>query len=169
MRKWWRQRVHRYALRQLRTLPDPVLRKSAKQSRPGIIAWLREKRLLFVFHHQEDALGLAAPQIGCSRMIFVVLTNAEGREVVFHNPIVEPLTTTEERGYEACLSIPGGEVEVSRPQWVRINGENAWGRRIPMMEGFGLFAVMLQHERDHLNGVLITDYGPLVTPDDVSQ
>jgi peptide deformylase len=166
MRKIWKERIHNYALGRVRKVPNPVLRKTAKHSRAGIIAWLRERRLLFVFRHQENALGMAAPQIGCSRMIFVVRNEQTGNPMVFHNPIVESLDARKEHVYEGCLSIPGGLVDVERAAWVRIDGENAWGQRLPALEATGLFAAMLQHENDHLNGVLITDYGPLINDEE---
>jgi peptide deformylase len=106
--------------------------------------------------------GLAAPQVGHMVRLFVMDTGwKEGarRPRVFVNPEVEPLTETLESGEEACLSIPGVAARVMRPpevliRWTDLDGVGHEAR----MTGFD--ARCVQHEVDHLNGLVIFDRLP---------
>lgn len=98
-------------------------------------------------------LGLAAPQVGVSRRLFVA--NVEDRKVVLVDPEIVH-QEGEEVATEACLSIPGLLGDVPRAQRVTVRGRNRRNRFITI-EATGLLARVLQHEIDHLDGILFTE------------
>jgi peptide deformylase len=110
----------------------------------------------------EDAggVGLAAPQIFASLRLFIYLIpeiRDESAEpvplTVVFNPLVMPLTEERELGWEGCLSIPGLRAAVPRFKRVRLSGQNARGEPFER-DISGFHARVVQHEYDHLNGVL---------------
>jgi peptide deformylase len=105
-----------------------------------------------------DALGvgLAAPQLGISQRVLVYRVGQDAPVVALVNPEVEWSGEDEEPFDEGCLSIPGIEVEVERPIHVRVRARDEHGDE-RMVEASGLEARVIQHELDHLNGVLILD------------
>ncbi len=132
------------------TLPDPALRVVAepvKAITPDLAAKIRTlSRAL----SKSRGAGLAAPQVGWSARVFVLPMDR-----VFINPAI--LATAgwivEEEG---CLSIPGVRLPVGRPELVRVEYCDLSGRKI--VENFhGLEARVVQHEIDHLDGILFTD------------
>jgi peptide deformylase len=96
-------------------------------------------------------LGLAAPQVHVPLRLFVWRTDTG--TAVLANPEIEPLGEEQERAWEGCLSIPGLRGCVSRPRRIRFRGLDAEGRSVEG-EAEGLAARVLQHETDHLDGVL---------------
>lgn len=103
--------------------------------------------------HQANGIGLAAPQVGVSKRLFV----AKGEErlhVVIDPQIVK--REGEELGTEGCLSIPGIVAEVPRATHVVVKGKNRKGRGITL-RAEGLLARVIQHEVDHLDGILFLD------------
>ncbi|MBI4278157.1 MAG: peptide deformylase [Armatimonadetes bacterium] len=103
---------------------------------------------------EHHGLGLAAPQVGESLRLFVA--EVEGRLVVLIDPEVLR-QEGEEEGTEGCLSIPGVLVDgLPRAARVRLRGKNRRGRRVTI-DAEGLLARVLQHEIDHLDGILVTD------------
>ncbi|MFO7305588.1 MAG: peptide deformylase [Gammaproteobacteria bacterium] len=108
-----------------------------------------------------NGAGLAAPQIGVSRqvVIFGVSRNPrypQAEEVpytILINPVVDPLDATMEEGWEGCLSIPGMRGLVPRYVRVRYRGYDEYGRPIDRTVS-GFHARVVQHEVDHLNGIL---------------
>lgn len=106
-----------------------------------------------------DGLGLAAPQVHASQQVIVALAMADRKEVasartwVLINPSLEPLGEDEELEIEGCLSIPGLRGLVPRHRRVAFKALDRTGRRIEG-EAEGLFARVLQHEVDHLHGIL---------------
>jgi peptide deformylase len=106
----------------------------------------------------EDALGagLAATQLGVMHRVFVYRAEPDDRIHVFVNPVLEWASEDVEAGEEGCLSLPRVWVDVERPVRVRMRGSDArGGERI--VEAEGMEARVLQHELDHLDGVLILD------------
>lgn len=109
----------------------------------------------------KDGAGLAAPQIGVSKrvVVFGIERNPrypEAEEVpmtILINPEIEPLAEDMEDGWEGCLSVPGMSGLVSRYQRVRYRGFNAKGKAIER-EVDGFHARVVQHECDHLDGIL---------------
>lgn len=108
-----------------------------------------------MFQAMRDAhgLGLAAPQVGVSRRLFVA--RMEDRQIVLADPEIIS-QDGEEVATEACLSIPGLLGDVPRAQRVTVRGRNRRNRFVTI-EATGLLARILQHEIDHLDGVLFTD------------
>jgi peptide deformylase len=138
----------------VRTFGDPVLKTRAApvESFDGSLAHLAEEMLATMREH--EGVGLAANQVG--RLKRVLVAALEDKEYVIVNPVVEEAADTTEKELEGCLSIPGIQVEVERPTAVTISGQNVSGAPI-RMEASDLLARILQHEIDHLNGVLILD------------
>lgn len=105
---------------------------------------------------EADGIGLAAPQVGVSSRIFVVDTRRPGERMAFINP--EIIETSQEQGVheEGCLSIPGMYYDIVRPLNVTVQAQDVKGKPF-VVHAEGLFARALQHEYDHLNGVLFID------------
>jgi peptide deformylase len=106
----------------------------------------------------NDALGvgLAAPQVGVSQRLLVYRVGQDAPLVALVNPELEWSSDDEEAAEEGCLSIPGIGVDVDRPVFVRVKALDEFGED-RVVEASGLEARVIQHEMDHLNGVLILD------------
>lgn len=148
------------AIRDIVYLGDPVLRTPAEP----VEAFDDELRALvdemFETMYHAEGVGLAAPQIGLSKRLFVVDVRdeeapLEGRFALVNPEIVAVSRETEKAG-EGCLSIPGLEELVERPERVTIRGFDPDGNAFEV-EADGLLARALQHENDHLDGVLFLD------------
>lgn len=103
-------------------------------------------------------VGLAAPQVGLSQRLFVMHIEGD-KERVFINPEIVETSLELESFEEGCLSIPGVYADLDRPAVIRIQALNERGRRFTM-DAAGFQARVIQHELDHLNGVLFTDRLP---------
>jgi peptide deformylase len=114
---------------------------------------------MFAAMYKAPGIGLAAPQVG-ELLRLVVMDLAPDKvpaPLVLINPeVVETATETAVRE-EGCLSLPDQYADVSRPAWVRVRYLDEQGAR-QEIAGDGLLAACLQHEIDHLNGVLFIDY-----------
>lgn len=149
------------AIRHIVLLGDPVLRERARE----VERFDEELQALvadmFDTMVEAEGAGLAAPQIGVSLRLFVVdAPEEEGgrrRRLALVNPVVEPDGSEEDRDMEGCLSIPGVSELVRRPARVTFRGFDPEGNPVEG-SGTGLFARALQHELDHLNGVLFVDH-----------
>jgi peptide deformylase len=106
----------------------------------------------------EDAigLGLAAPQVGILQRLFIYRMGPEAPLAVVANPVFEFSSDEKETFEEGCLSIPGVIVDVERPVHVRLRGQDVEGEEI-VIEASGLEARVIQHESDHVHGVLMLD------------
>ena len=106
----------------------------------------------------QDALGLglAAPQLGVSQRVLVYRVGPTAPVVALVNPSVEWTSDDDETFEEGCLSIPGVVVDVDRPVHVRVRAVDEEGDE-RLVEASGLEARVIQHEIDHLDGVLILD------------
>lgn len=140
----------------VRRLGDPVLKSRATEvdrfddSLKGQVA--RMAGLM------QDAigLGLAAPQLGISQRLLVYRVGPDAPTVALANPEVEWTSDDQEAFEEGCLSIPGVVVDVDRPVHVRVRARDEEGED-RLIEASGLEARVIQHEIDHLDGVLILD------------
>ncbi|MCL6590862.1 MAG: peptide deformylase [Firmicutes bacterium] len=104
--------------------------------------------------HDAKGVGLAAPQVGVlERLIVVDVGN--GPLILFNPELV--FWEGQDRDSEGCLSIPGRNEYITRAWRVKVSGLNLDGRKV-VVEGKGLLARALQHEIDHLNGILFIDY-----------
>jgi peptide deformylase len=104
-------------------------------------------------------IGLAATQLGVLRRLLVFQAGPESEPTALVNPVVEWLSTEIAVAEEGCLSLPRVSMDVERPLYARFSGRDADGAPI-VLEAAGLEARVLQHEIDHLDGVLILDRTP---------
>jgi peptide deformylase len=138
----------------IRTFGDPVLKTRAApvETFDASLAHLTEEMLETM--RENDGVGLAANQVG--RLKRVLVASVEDEDYVIVNPVLSDRSETTERGQEGCLSIPGINVEVDRPTAVTVTGQDASGEPL-RIEAQDVLARVLQHEVDHLDGVLILD------------
>ncbi|HEY7935135.1 MAG TPA: peptide deformylase [Solirubrobacteraceae bacterium] len=144
------------ALSHVRKFGDPVLRAKAvevdrfDQSLQAEVARMGEL--------MDDALGigLAATQIGILHRVIVYRAYADEQITALINPVLESRGEELEAATEGCLSLPGVHVEVERPAQVRVRAQDPAGKPL-VLEAEGLEARVIQHEIDHLDGVLILD------------
>jgi peptide deformylase len=144
------------ALRHVRKFGDPVLKSRAavvETFDDGLRAEVERMGLLM-----DDAVGvgLAANQVGLLRRFFVYRVSDDGPLQVLVNPVIEWSSVDEETFEEGCLSLPQVVVEVTRPAQVRVSAQDPFGEPVTL-EADGLEARVIQHELDHLDGVLIID------------
>ena len=139
-------------------LGDDILRKKAEPVEE-ITDEIRELvREMFVTMEEEDGVGLAAPQVDRSIRLFVVKAD-DHVERAFINPQIIA-TSQEVCSYEeGCLSIPKMYEDVVRPERVTVQARNEKGRRFTL-EAEGFLARVIQHEYDHLDGILFIDRIP---------
>lgn len=138
-------------------LPNPTLRQLIAD--------------MFETMHQADGVGLAAPQVGLTQRITVIsippeveerpdgskVEVAPGQDYVLINPQVVKASAEEVVGLEGCLSLPGWYGEVPRAAWVTVEYQDLNGKRRRIRKASGLLGRALQHEIDHLDGVLFTE------------
>jgi len=141
----------------MRYYPDPFLRQRSVEVAEidESIHSLVEK--MFTAMDDEKGIGLAAPQIGISKRVIVVSVDEKGFErLALINP--EILYRSEETDVmeEGCLSVPGVNADVRRPVEAVVRGITRSGRLVEISAG-GLLARVLQHEIDHLDGILFID------------
>lgn len=144
------------ALLKVKTYPDPVLKKKAE---PLTQFGPEEQRLfdgMIETMYVEDGVGLAAPQVGISKRILIASpTLTRGEEYVFVNPEILEVQGRE-LGVEGCLSLPGISGEIARAKTIRFRALDRNGKPLEMqIKDF--FARIIQHEVDHLNGILLID------------
>lgn len=141
------------ALREVRFVPDSVLRKVAKpvkEMTPRLQTLVKD---MFNTMDHEDGVGLAAPQVGILKRVFTV--GIGDIRLCFVNPEVLD-TDGEYLDIEGCLSIPGETGVVKRPQYVKAKAMNENGEEF-VIEAKNLLARCILHELDHLDGILFTD------------
>jgi peptide deformylase len=140
----------------VRRLGDPVLKSSATPVDRFDDSLHRQVSRMAGLMNDAFGVGLAAPQLGLSQRLLVYRVGPDAPVIALANPEVEWTSADQETLEEGCLSIPGISVDVERPVHVRIVALDEEGeeRRI---EASGLEARVIQHEMDHLDGVLILD------------
>jgi peptide deformylase len=145
------------SLLELRLMGDPVLRRVAEPV-TGMTDELR--RLIedmFDTMYAEEGVGLAAPQVGIPQRVIVVDAREDDLQpFALINPEITSFSADVDRAEEGCLSIPGLREIVERPYAVSVRGLDRDGAPIEF-EAAGLLARILQHEVDHLDGVLFVD------------
>lgn len=137
----------------IKKFPDPILREKCSDIGEvnKDIRKLADNMLETM--KKEDGIGLAGPQVGESKMIFVTGVD---KERVFINPkITKKIGRNSLK--EGCLSLPGIQCEVERAEKIKIEALNKKGEEFEL-EAEGVLAACLQHEFDHLKGRLIIDY-----------
>jgi peptide deformylase len=159
------------AVREVKLLGDPVLRKRADeislevntevpdQVRSFGIPPELEKLIADMFDtmYAEEGIGLAAPQIGESVRVIVVDPHEEGvTPFALVNPTILEFSDDTDRAEEGCLSVPGLREVVERPVRVVVEGISREGHPV-RVEADGLVARILQHEVDHIDGIMFLD------------
>jgi peptide deformylase len=144
------------ALRHVRKFGDPVLRATALPVERFDEDLQAEVRRMGELMHDALGVGLAATQLGVLHRVLVYKAYVDDPVTALVNPQLEWLSEELELGDEGCLSLPGVHVEVERPARLRVRARDASGDRVEV-EAEGLEARVIQHEIDHLDGVLILD------------
>ena len=139
----------------LKIYPDSVLRQICEPVE-RFDSELRDLvHEMLVLMRENNGIGLAAPQAGIRKRLFVC--ELEGRDLSIVNPKIKNAKGQSEM-VEGCLSLPGFQVSVARNNKLLVRGYDLKGRRTNFRMS-SLWARVAQHEVDHLNGVLICDYG----------
>jgi peptide deformylase len=148
------------AILTIRTVPDPVLRQKAKRVKAI------DKSVRKLINDMQETLrtasgvGLAANQVGQTLRLIVLNVPGNDCKVVINPEVLRRIGSRIVN--EGCLSIPGYIGEIKRSELVRVKGLDARGKEIKL-KAEGLFAEVLEHEIDHLNGILYIDH--LASPD----
>jgi peptide deformylase len=137
----------------IRTFGDPVLRERAREAESFDTALARLADDMIETMQEAPGVGLAAPQVGRSIRLIVFDVGEGPRALV--NPVLSGLDG-EQVGDEGCLSIPGLYFQVKRALTVRADAFDVEGKPV-VVEGEQLLARVLQHEVDHIDGVLFID------------
>lgn len=150
-------------IREIVTLPDPVLRRKAKPVTdfgPALQTLVDD---MIETMRQAPGVGLAAPQVGVSDRVIVVeypeddeQEDAPKKLYVVVNPEIKDISSETEMGIEGCLSLPGLQGEVERALSLTVRGRTRRGQPIKI-KAKGWMARIFQHEIDHLEGVVFTD------------
>ncbi len=142
------------ALLVIRKIGDKILRKKAKR------IWKIDDEIIKLAHDMAETMrlgqgvGLAANQVGVLKRIIVVESNFENRQVLaLINPKIIKKSREKTIDKEGCLSFPNISLDIKRSNAVKIKAKNIKGEKI-VIEAEGILARVLQHEIDHLNGIL---------------
>lgn len=142
------------ALSQIRQYGDPVLRMRADEVEAFDDELRKLGERMIDLMHDADGVGLAATQVGILRRYFVCTVDGEDR--VFVNPVVTPVGDDTDLDAEGCLSLGPVRVPVERRVKVRLEAKDVSGEPVALeLEGYP--ARVVQHELDHLDGVLMLD------------
>ena len=144
------------ALAHVRKFGDPVLRMRARPVERIDDALVSEIERMGLLMDDAMGVGLAATQIGALHRVLVYRVQQQAPVNALINPEIEWRGSEQEIAEEGCLSLPAVAVDVERPVHVRVRALNERGEPITI-EATGLEARVLQHEVDHLDGVLILD------------
>jgi peptide deformylase len=144
------------ALRHVRKFGDPVLRATALPVERFDEDLQFEVARMGELMHDALGVGLAATQLGVLHRVLVYKAYADDPVTALVNPVFEWLSEELETAEEGCLSLPGVHVEVERHARVRVRGQDEKGEPLEI-EAEGLEARVIQHEIDHLDGVLVLD------------
>jgi len=144
------------AMSLIRRLGDPVLKSRATPVDRFDDSLRRQIGRMAGIMTDALGVGLAAPQLGLSQRLLVYRVGPDAPITVLANPELEWASGDVELGEEGCLSIPGVVVDVDRPVHVRVRAQDEEGEQ-RLVEASGLEARVIQHEIDHLDGVLILE------------
>ena len=149
----------RQALAQVRQYGDPVLRASARPVDVFDDELRSEVARMGALMNDSLGIGLAATQVGILHRLLVYRVEPDAPVNALVNPVIEFSSDEEEWAEEGCLSLPAVHVEVERAVFVRVRAMDEHGEDV-VVEASGLEARVIQHEVDHLDGVLILDRAP---------
>lgn len=134
---------------------DPLLREKAVRVKQFGESLKQILDQMVVLMKKKSGVGLAAPQVGISERFFVV-QEPGGQPIAFVNPEILETSMETSEFTEGCLSVPGVWATVTRPASLRIQAMNGDGK-VFRLDADGYLARIIQHELDHLNGVLFVD------------
>ena len=140
----------------IRKWGDPVLKSRATPVDRFDETLLQQVQRMAGIMRDAIGVGLAAPQLGISQRLLVYRIGSEAPLVTLVNPELEWESEDAEVFEEGCLSIPGVAIDVERPIHVRVKAQDEHGEE-RFVEASGLEARVIQHEMDHLDGVLMLD------------
>jgi peptide deformylase len=144
---------------QVYRLGERVLRQPAKRV-SKIDDELRDlARKMLQTMYSEDGIGLAAPQVGVNKQLIVIDVDPEDPKLeplILINPVVKGVGEKTCVGQEGCLSVPGVFMDVTRPEEIEVTYKDENGR-LQTLQADGVLARVIQHEIDHLNGVMFVD------------
>jgi peptide deformylase len=141
-------------------VPEPILKARAKPVTAADMARVRTLvPRMFATMYRAPGIGLAAPQVGVGLRVAVVdlMANDKPAPIALLNPEVVARSEEQATREEGCLSLPGQYADVTRPARVTVRYSDVDGAR-RQVEAEGLLAACLQHEIDHLDGVLFVDH-----------
>jgi len=144
------------ALKHVRMYGDPALRSRARPVEVFDDALAEEVQRMGRLMDDAIGIGLAATQLGVMHRVLVYRVDPDAPLGVLVNPVIEWRADEVESMEEGCLSLPGVGVEVERPVQIRVHARDERGAPLTV-EASGLEARVIQHEVDHLDGVLILD------------
>ncbi len=144
------------ALAFVRKLGDPILRTRARSVERFDDQLRQEVARMGTIMNDALGVGLAAPQVGISHRVLVYRVQPDSPVLALVNPEIDWSSRDEETSEEGCLSLPTVHVDVDRPIAVRVRARDEQGEEL-VVEASGLEARVIQHEIDHLDGVLILD------------
>ena len=144
------------AMRYVRKLGDPILKTKSRPVEHFDDELRDEVARMATLMHDALGIGLAAPQVGIAHRVLVYRVEPDSPVVALVNPEIEWSSRDEEISEEGCLSLPMIHVDVERPVAVLVNARDEHGAEI-VIEATGLEARVIQHEIDHLDGILILD------------
>ena len=139
------------AIREVRTMGDDILGKVCKPVKEVNERTLQLIEDMFETMYETNGVGIAAPQVGVLKRI-VCMDVGDGNQYVMINPEIIELSG-EQTGMEGCLSVPGKRGQVTRANYAKVKSFNENMEDI-IIEGEELLARCIQHECDHLDGIL---------------
>jgi peptide deformylase len=140
----------------IRRLGDPVLKSRATPVDRFDDSLKAQVERMAGIMRDAFGMGLAAPQLGISQRLLVYTVGTDAPIIALANPEIEWASEEREAVEEGCLSIPGIALDVDRPVFIRVRGRDEDGEE-RLIEASGLEARVIQHEIDHLDGILILD------------
>src|SRR3954453_7012346 len=144
------------ALQYVRKFGDPVLKSRASEIRSFGPELEREAQRMVAIMRDAIGVGLAATQLGGMHRLLVFQAGPDASPTAVANPTIDWVSDEVALAEEGCLSLPRVSVDVERPLFARVRGGDVTGEP-PQREASGLEARVLQHEIDHLDGVLMLD------------
>jgi peptide deformylase len=138
------------------TLGEDVLRQKTEVVKQFDRALALLVDAMFDSMLEADGIGLAAPQVGVSKRLFVVDTRKNGERYAFINPVIIETSSEMVPHEEGCLSIPGMYTDIVRPAGITIQAQDVDGKAF-LLKATDLLARVIQHEYDHLEGILFID------------
>jgi peptide deformylase len=138
---------------------DRVLRMNAKRIAKVDAETRMLVREMLQTMYSADGIGLAAPQVGIHKQLIVIdcdPENAANRPLILINPAIKQISKQLCSYQEGCLSVPGVYMDVVRPEVIEVSYKDELGRP-QTLKATGLLSRAIQHEMDHLNGVLFVD------------